>query len=164
MTSLQNVTYLASHPKVSSRLDKIDLIFTTEGISIKRSVLGELSWSTIDWIAADDREGLDKRVTATRVLLTGVFALALKKKTVLSYLIVAQADGDWIFAIPGLTKAELSAGINQLYPYAQIGQPEPETVAQSPADRLRELQSLLSDGLVTEAEFAERRDVLMKEL
>lgn len=77
LTSLRGVTHLGSYPIASGQFRGLDLIFTTEGVELrkKRSVLGELSWGRIRRLEADNREALEHRLTVARMVLSGLSRL-----------------------------------------------------------------------------------------
>lgn len=54
---------------------------------------GMRRFEDISSISIEDGEALQSRVTATRILLTGVFALALKKKTGGTKFVTVEGDG-----------------------------------------------------------------------
>ena len=170
LTRLTKTKYLGSHPRYGGQVDKLTLEFTNTGIRMiaGKSELGSIQWDAVNEIAADERESVERRVTASRVALLGAFALLAKKERVLSYLVVNDAKGDWIFAIPGLTQMELDAGIRQLHKYVGGSTPAtPETASNINGDvavRLERLDSLRAQGLITEHEHQSRRAQILDEI
>lgn len=58
-------------------------------------------------IEFDDGAEISKRVTASRVLLTGVFALALKKKSGgEKWLLISGSEFDWMIEVPRKKQAD----------------------------------------------------------
>ena len=169
LTRLRKAKYLGSHPRVPRQAEDLDLVFTTAGITFQagRANLGDIPWSSIHELVADTSEGVERRLTGTRLLLLGAFALVAKKETLFSYLIVRDAHGEWIFAIPGLSAIELRSGLNPLrvhVPSRTAQHAQPSAPVSSPADRLRRLSELAAEGLLTEAEHAAKRQLILDEL
>jgi hypothetical protein len=178
LTALRDTTYLGSHPAASGQASGIDLVFTTEGVVIARGrrEIGGIEWSSITALEADDREALDRRITGTRVLLLGAFALLARKETVVSFLIISDQRGDWMFATPGLNAIELRAGLIRLQRYvtksaeptveltAPMPPPSLARASDDPAARLERLADLLERGLIDQREFAERRLAIIADL
>jgi len=174
LTALRDTTYLGSHPAASGQIEDLDVIFTVDGVSLrrKRKDLGAIPWRNVTSLHAENREGVERRMTAPRLLLLGAWAVVAKKSTILSYLIIADERGNWLFAIPGLSAIELQAGLVGLQAYvpvaaAPLPAPLPPSAihaAADPATRLEQLAGLRAKGLITDAEFAERRAVILSEL
>ena len=171
LTSLRKTRYLGSHPAVSGQLEDLDVVFTRDGIVLrrKREHLGQLAWSDVTGLHAENREGIERRVTASRILLFGAWALVAKKNTILSYLVIVDKRGEWLFAVPGLSAIELRAGLTHLQrfvtPVAKRALASPVrpaiTAASDPAGRLEQLGSLYARNLISEAEFLERRSSIL---
>jgi len=174
LTALRDTTYLGSHPAASGQIDDLDVVFTVDGISLrrKRKDLGDIPWRNVTSLHAENREGVERRMTAPRLLLLGAWALVAKKSTILSYLIIADDRGSWLFAVPGLSAIELQAGLVGLQAYVPSKPASapalPPPVAQAalaapadPAARLEQLAGLRSKGLITEAEYDERRAAIL---
>jgi hypothetical protein len=174
VTESGGVKYLGSHPRYSGQAEGLDLEFTEAGLRFSkgRRELGFIGWEHVRDLAADSRDGMEQRITATRVVLLGALALLAKKQRVLSYLIVTDSAGDWMFEVPGLSAIELDAGLRSLQPYVRAAESElpvePETpvVAELPSvqDRLQRLGTLLETGLITAEEYAQRRTAILDSL
>lgn len=179
MTPLADVTYLGSHPRHSSAVENVDLAFNEIGLVI--SVAGE-RWETVYWeqitsVSADNRESVERRITATRVALFGAVGLFAKKERTISYLIVVDSAGDWMFAVPKVSAMELRAWAKPAQarilrdrpvppstPSRPIG---PTTVESSVLDieqRLARLDVLRERGAITHDEHASRRAKIIDEL
>lgn len=171
LTRLKKTKYLGSHPRVSGQAQELDVVFTTSGIVFRagRSTLGERPWSAVVELTADTNEGLEKRLTGPRLLLLGGLAFIAKKETRIAYLIIRDAEGDWIFAVPGLSAIELRSGLVGLQKFV-APRPSPATqtpavaATATPAERLQRLADLKADGLITDAEHADRRQAILDTL
>ena len=69
-------------------------------------------WSNVRAVEVDGPDEVQKRVTATRLLATGLFAFAFKKAKRLAYLTVTTADGEAIFETDNFTPEELRAKVS----------------------------------------------------
>ena len=177
LTRLRNTTYLGSHPGMPGQRDKVDVIFFDVGIRLgrRRDVLVDLSWEEVVSLAADDREHLEKRVTVSRLLVLGIFALAAPKNESGSYLVIEAVDGTYVLLVPGLRSIELASGLQPLmrYPSAQspgsvdvvdtAGAP-PQRPEGDPHARLVQLESLRAAGLLTDDEYGQKRASIIAEL
>lgn len=72
----------------------------------------EIPWAEITGLAVEGPDEVEKRVTATRLLATGIFAFALKKKSKHAYLTVTTETGDVIFETEKMTPQELRARLS----------------------------------------------------
>ena len=174
VTVYRGALYLGSHPALTGqrRPDPADLVVTTEGILFIRGrrELGGVPWSSINAIHADDREGVERRVTATRVMLLGALAFIARKETRIAYLVFSDAGGDWMFGIPNMSSIELEASLahlRQFLPRRSFPAPTalpPTAPGISFSDRLRSLNNLHEAGLISEEEFSQKRSAIINEL
>jgi hypothetical protein len=119
LTQLNDVTYLGSHPHALSRVEGLDLCFTTEGLQFGRGdeTLGQIPWNRVISLSADARDEVERRITALRVLLLGALSIVFRKTRRFASFDVTDADGVWSFAVQGITAAQLREGLAQLKPY-----------------------------------------------
>jgi hypothetical protein len=178
LTRLKDATYLGSHPTRSGQQKKLVVAFLTHGISadFRNATLMYRSWTDVRELRAEDREGLERRITATRLLGIGLLAVVFPKERTLSYLTIADERGEWIFAVPGLSSIELSSGLRPLYSRFQksLGGSRSTALSTGPeaiqapvndiAARLQRLQDLYESGLVQQAEFAAKRQEIIDSL
>jgi hypothetical protein len=91
--------YLAGHPEIDNPVNSTTLFFIDKKLVIMQTEvfeepkkLAEIYFDKISNITIEDKTTIEKRVTVTRLLLTGIFAFALKKnkKTEVAYLVI-----DW---------------------------------------------------------------------
>ena len=170
----RSASYLGTHPALSgdNKPEPADLVVTHEGVLFVRGrrELGGIPWSSVVSIHADDRDGVERRITATRVLLLGALAFVARKETRLAYLVIADSRGEWIFAVPGLSPIELEASVRTLQPLlTSPGLPPPDTSvvltgAVDVSQRLRRLSELHASGLITDDEYRDQRAVIVRSL
>lgn len=96
---------VSGHPNINERIDKCGGFIKNKEIhffqyfddqfSVEPKKIALISGAEISNILVEDQSTIEKRITVGRVLLTGVFALAWKKKkkNELSYLTVFWNDG-----------------------------------------------------------------------
>ena len=179
LTALRKTKYLGSHPKVSGQVEARDVVFTKSGVvfEAKRKSIGFLPWATIVEVAADSREDIERRLTGTRIVFMGFFALMAKKETKVAYLVIRDNDGDWVFAVPGISAMELRSGLRALQVFvpdsnntpgvpvaAAFAPPAVGGAADDPAVRLERLDGLLARGLITNDEHSARRAAIIDSL
>lgn len=171
LTKLKRAEYLGSHPRLTGRTTKVTVEFYDVGIrlAVGSDSLADIAWSEIIALEADDREHLESRVTASRVLLVGLFALAIPKTKMGAYLVIEVADGAYVLFIPGLTSVELHAGLGPLQPFVPDRGPElsPPESASRPEDigaRLTRLDALHAQGLVSSEEYSQKRRQILDEI
>lgn len=151
LTALRGTRYLGSHPTASGQVSGVDVIFTSDEVRFRRRkvVLGQLLWRDVVALEA----GNDETVEIDR---------GVRKS--LSYLVVSDRAGRWIFEVPGLSRMELRSG---LIPLREFIPPQDEVrtpPAEEPrrfADRLAELQEMFDRRLISEAEFHAKRQQLL---
>ena len=129
-------------------------------------------------MSADSRESVQRRITATRVLLLGALGFFAKKEQVVSYLVVEDSVGEWIFAVPQMSSMHLHAWsrpararvVRHEAPVALLAPPEPPQArmaagrgADEIAARLERLDALLERAVITRDEYAARRTTILEE-
>jgi hypothetical protein len=128
LTVLHNTTYLGGHPRAPRRVADVDIVFTENGLTMRRGrrrEFGEIPWASITELSAAPWDSEEKRTTFSRFLFLGVWAFLLPQRTTYAYLTVADADGEWAFAVPDISAVELRAGLVALQPY--VPDPAPAT-------------------------------------
>lgn len=106
-TALQ-VKYLGG-PDGSGKPKPAALYLDDVGVKLKvsfKTVL-EAPWSDISALEVEGPDQVEKRITMTRLVGLGIFALAAKKKSKTAYLTVTTSAGDFIFESEKLTPQEL---------------------------------------------------------
>jgi hypothetical protein len=121
LTALRNTTYLGSHPRAKRRVLDVDIVFTRHGLSMRRGrrrEFGEIPWASIIELSAAAWDTEERRISWPSVLLVGwLWAVLTMRRTTYSYLTVTDAEGEWAFAVPGLSADELRSGVQALQQY-----------------------------------------------
>lgn len=171
LTRLRKAKYLGSHPRVSGHVEGVDVEFTNIGVRLRAKKTSiDIPWTTVTELAALDRDGVERRITAPRLLALGTFALIAKKERSLSYLVIADDRGEWVVEVPGLTSIELKSGLGPLQQFLPA-QPTEDTASlaigidnNDVGDRLARLDNLLTQGLLTPQEHAAQRQAIISSL
>lgn len=151
------VDYLGGHPAVDkAHKDKV-LVVDDGGVHYRHlRELFTIPWSEVTAVAIDGPEQASKRITATRLVTIGVFALAAKKNTTEAYLQVDTADMSTSFAVHKMSAGELRGKLGHWVKRL----PEPPTVesaaaagSSSVADELAKLAQLRDQGVLSAEEF-----------
>lgn len=109
----EKTKYLGGHPS-RSRDTVCTLTMDEEGVHAKilRNFL-DVAWSDISAVAVESPEQAQSRVTVTRLLATGIFAFALKKKgKQTSYVTVETSEGPAIFEFEDTDPMKLRAKLS----------------------------------------------------
>jgi hypothetical protein len=169
-----DVSYIGALPNTRPTTDGL-LQVSDEGIAIVGGhalddmgtiVSAELALPGESIVAAavEDREEVEKRVTAARVILVGVWALLWKKEHKASFLVVETKDGIAIFKCGSLTPLELRARLWPWLSHLTHG-PEVEAVTKdNPSERLRRVTELHAQGLLSDDEFESKRAEIIADL
>ncbi len=111
--------YLGGHPLHEKEAKEVTAVFDDDGFRTKlpfnRPVWvrnWSVSWQEITSVEVDGPNQVAERVTVTRLLTTGLFAFAFKKKQKVAYFTVTTADGEMIFEVNGVTVPELHASLS----------------------------------------------------
>ena len=145
------------------------------GLSLYDERWEAIYWDQIHHLSADSSETVERRITATRVLLLGAIGLFAKKEQVVSYLVVVDQGGEWIFAVPGVSAMELRAWVRPAE--ARVTRDRPPMPPPAPSqksaalsdvslieERLVRLDTLRDRGAITAEEHSERRAAILNEL
>lgn len=120
LTALRGTTYLGSHPRATHRVHDVDIEFTEAGLSMRRGRrrFGSIPWDSVAALTAAPWDTEEREIFWPTVLFVGwLWAWLTRSTTIYSYLTVTDSEGDWAFAIPGLTAGELRTGIDALQVY-----------------------------------------------
>jgi hypothetical protein len=128
------------------------------GIATKQGWKGEViyPWNEISELEVEGPDSIQKRITASRLILTGVFAFAFKKKTGEAFLFISFKDDRTpvIFKFPKKSEPELKS---IFAPYRSritgTSNNSPEVVEVDSVSQLTKLGELFEKGLIDEAEF-----------
>jgi hypothetical protein len=151
------------HPRSGVRL-----VVNDDGIAVDadKARLALLRWDAISGFAVEGPTEARKRVTVTRILALGVFALAVPKAESVSYLIVSlPGDREAAFEIRGVGPHQARA---DLLPFTSkvAGQlaDTPVAAGDDLKSRLLRLEDLRSEGLISDDEYSEQRARILSEL
>lgn len=180
LLTFKKTMYLGSHPHVPEQITDVEIQFNVDGLALRRDgiAVSMVFWSAVAELSADDRDTVSKRVTVARLLLLGRLSFLAKKETTVSYLIVRDESGEWIFGVPGMSSIELYSRLGPLQTFVTpLRRPAsfepPQAVAEivpaatnsiDPEARLIRLASMRDRGLITDTEYAERRLAILGEL
>ncbi len=111
--------YLGGHPLHEKEVKEVTAVFDDEGFRTKlpfnRPIWvrnWSVPWQEIGSVEVDGPDEVTQRVTGTRLLTTGVFAFAFKKKQKVAYFTVTTGEGEMIFEVKGMTVPELRARLS----------------------------------------------------
>lgn len=124
----------------------------------------EIAKSDIKELAVEGQDQVGKRITATRLLTTGVLAFAWQKKTKQqdTYVTVVTNDGqEAIFHIEGKSHMELKPQIQQKIGLSTTAPTQAQPASDSTADELTKLAELKEKGILTQAEFDAKKKQLL---
>ena len=120
--NIETGKFICGHPAIDIPLDKTFILDNKDALDIYRDAISpnsflefasipakitEINKNSIEDITIEDASTIEKRVTVTRLALTGLFAFALKKKqkNELMYVVIKWKDGkfkhDTIFEFEG---------------------------------------------------------------
>lgn len=111
MKKRMKAKYLGGHP-AHKRATVCTLTIDDDGVRAKivRPFI-DVPWASVTQLSVDGPEG-SRRVTATRLLATGIFAFAFKKKRKrVAYVTVRTPEGDAIFEVQGVEPIKLRAAL-----------------------------------------------------
>jgi hypothetical protein len=174
--SWSGVTCLGGHPTYSGRSSG-SLSMDTQGVHF--SVFKEriqIPWREVAELVVEGPDQAQGRITATRMLTLGVFALAAKKQQKLSYLTVITTSGDNVMfeiesAMPQEVRGKTALIASALWVIAEQSSiheesesPAGEVLATSPdapvpdiKGRLANLTELLDSGVISDTEYEVQR-------
>jgi hypothetical protein len=131
LTVLRGTTYLGSHPRARRRVFDVDIVFTHEGLSLRRGSrreFGAIPWESITELSGAPWDTVEQRPSLIRFWVLGIWAFFFPLKTTYAYLCVRDSEGEWAFGVPNITADELRSGIDALQPYVP---PSPTTTGVS---------------------------------
>ena len=123
LTVLRGTTYLGSHPRARRRVFDVDIVFTGEGLTLRRGrrrEFGEVRWESIIELSAAPWDTVESRPSLIRYWFLGIWAFFFPVKTTYAYLLVRDSEGEWSFGVPNITATELRSGLEALQAY--VGQ------------------------------------------
>lgn len=181
--SLSESHYLggwSGHTKTYTGMSKQIFTVDSSGIGLRGfRQLFVIPWDQIVDVEIEGPEQASKRVTATRVLALGVFALAARKKSKMSVIIVRLRSGEEaVFQSEKMTPPEVRARLAPILSQLRVTEMQhssqvqttatathPPSAAVAPlsvADEIRKLAELREAGLLTEEEFLQQKSKLLQ--
>jgi hypothetical protein len=169
-TSIPMIKYLGGHPD-RAKPTLATVTFNDDGMkaNVNFRDFMRFEWDEITGVAIEGPDQVQKRVTATRLLTTGIFAFALKKKSKEAFLTVTTTRGEAIFHSEKLTPHEMRAKIGWVV--AKVGEPTPSSEDATPpavsaapvstADELKKLAELRDAGVLSDEEFDAQKAKLL---
>ena len=116
-TRLTGFNYLGGHPTHAAASPKVTFIATATDIGVTDAagaLLFKMPKRTMQAIHIETEEEVRSRITATRLVLVGIFALAWKKKAGGSILVTFETEsGPFVFEKQGSTKAQVMASLSR---------------------------------------------------
>lgn len=170
-------SYLGGHPKLATSLPNVNLVVTDSHFVVEKSAdnqsLLKLPFSEVDAVHVETQEEVQSRVTATRLIFTGLLAFAWKKRSGGSIIVTIEtSDGPMMFEKLGVTKSSAlqttaplrSRVSSKPKKYKTASSTQTSTQPMSIADRLDELDALKSSGIVSPAEYTEMRAKILNDI
>ena len=169
--TISKLEYKGGHPDLTKEKD-CTLLISNDYLKITCGFIAEavIPYKDITSIHLETQEQLGKRITATRLLTLGVFALAFKKKTKSSeqYFTIDFDDNGLsnTVVIGGKYAANAHSQCYRRFQNFLIRNPriEQETVENSstePYEELKKVKELLDMGIISQEEFdAKKKDLL----
>lgn len=121
-------------------------------------------WDEVSEVLIDGPDELSKRVTAGRALAFGVLALAMQKSDSRVYIVIETTGGDTqMFYSKDASAPDVRTWFR---PYQGKFAKSPQsasTIVDAPA-RMKALQTMLDDGLITQEEFDGKRQAILDAL
>lgn len=158
------LNYLGGHPRHPSPIKTCNLVASADQIAIEKGaeLPFRLPIGQVEGIQVETEQEAKRRLTATRMLAVGVFALAIPKKTPGSVLVTVETnEGPLVFEMSKTSKAaalsKLSSVMAQINSVSADRPKEDPPALQQPsvsvADELAKLVALRDAGEMTPDEF-----------
>lgn len=171
LTRLRDTTYLGSHPRAKGHRKYVDLTFHRNEIAVTagRKSLAVIPWTSVSSLRSLPASEAHAAISAAHIVLLGALAALAPGAAKTAHLEVIDDGGTWLFAVPGLTAVELGAGLEPVRRAclpnvaARGGTGGEPAAAPTAVERLRTLDRLLSERLITEDEYKARRAVVLGE-
>lgn len=166
--------YLGGHPDILVSLDGM-IHVNPSGIFFDASLSNQFFFIPISQIMKSElktEEQISKDVTLTRLVALGIFAFGLKKKRIEKqfYLIITYIDAGIENTIAVETNAVASTASSAIVKFRmEYAKTNPEIVStnediNSIPNMLKKLSDLKNDGILTEAEFNEKKKELLAKI
>jgi hypothetical protein len=115
-------------------------------------------WKDVSELSVEGPDALQKRITATRILATGIFALAFKKKTGETFIFISFSNGREPLILKFLKKSEpevkaIFAPFKNQISQQAISEISTVEKTEDVTEQISKLGGLFEKGLITEQEF-----------
>ena len=115
-------------------------------------------WKDVSELSVEGPDALQKRITATRILATGIFALAFKKKTGETFTFISFSNGREPLILKFLKKSEpevkaIFAPFKNQISQQAISEISTVEKTEDVTEQISKLGGLFEKGLITEQEF-----------
>lgn len=168
------LNYLGGYPGAAAASQMCNLVVTPAEVAVEKGakLLLRVPMAEVHEVLVETEEEAKRRLTATRLLTIGIFALAFPKKTKGSVLVtVDTAQGPIMLEKAKTTKPDMLKKMGPALSLARQHGRGPRSAAEvsaqadsaprDVADELRKLGALRDDGLLTSEEFdAQKRRLL----
>lgn len=128
---LDDVKYMGGLPDRKREADDLTMFFDDEGFRAKGRLLTvlQVGWPEIEEVTVDGPDTVQSRVTVTRLIGLGPFALAAKKKQKKAYVTVVTSTGTGIFEVDKRTPQEVTVKLSEALARARH---RPARIAEAP--------------------------------
>lgn len=166
-----SLIYKGGHPKLSKE-KKCNLVISNNGVEINCGLSGNafVSFEQITGVHYETSEQIEKRITATRLLTLGVFALAFKKKNIEKFLTIDYTDNgldNTILFNGSNSQVAHSEAFNRLSNFKStselknLNDSNQQNTFNDPYEELKKLKELLDLEIVTQEEFNKKKKELL---
>lgn len=167
-------SYLASHPAGFDRIESVGLGFLSlgfEAVDDDQNLVVSRRWENVWSVSIESADSIRTRVNETRVLLFGAIGLLSKKTAPTAYMTVADAGGEWVFAVENMDAAvlwsellEVKARVPERFHFGVAPQARPVLVnrpmlgsVSSAKGRLVALDALRAKAQISDEEWMKQR-------
>lgn len=161
-----SVEYEGGHPNITKDGD-VSVTIKQDTVTVSKGIFGGIftfSVSSITDIRIETQHEIERRYTATRLVLLGPLALAFKKKKDIKhkYLTIEFSEGviSYLVVFTGNHVPQVHAEIaNRIKKYGSNSTKsnEEKSTDMDLSKTLKELKSLLDEGILTQDEFNEQK-------
>lgn len=174
VTRIGPLNYLGGHPLRQAPEAGVSLALAPGRVGVERITAGGLLFSVnlseISAVEVETQEEVQQRVTATRLLVAGVFAFAWKKRTGGSIIVTLETPrGPLMFEQANRSKAAVLASLAPLR--SKLGGSKPAVAApaqgstgQTTAQRLQKVDELLRSNAISADEHRAQRERILRDI
>jgi hypothetical protein len=154
-----------------NRTKQCNLVIDSSGLTFSKfKPFAVYSWNNVKSVTIEGPDAVQKRITASRLLLMGPFALAAKKKTGEAFVFLALKGGsEVIFKFPKKSEPEVKAIfapfrklITELESLTNEG--DESAPKEDIVEKIKKLAELRDQGLISDDEFATKKTDLLNRM